>query len=76
VRLVKLARFRNLVYAPESAPCMNTLRARIRTIPGGRVENGHYWVDMDAYEQQTQVRAGLNERIRALRTDPALDGLL
>jgi hypothetical protein len=38
-----------LIYAPGSEPSIATLRARVsaKKVPGGRIEDGHYYVDLD-----------------------------
>lgn len=78
MRLAKLSEFRRLVYAPGSAPSMRTLRGWIDAgqIPGGRIEHGLYWVDLDEYDVKTGLRAGILDQEKQLATDPLLDGLL
>lgn len=79
MRLASLNEFRRLVYTPESAPAIKTLRARIRAgkLAGGRLdEDGHYYVDLDAYDRQHNLRAGILEKVRQLEADPLLAGLL
>lgn len=74
--LMKLSKYRNVAYTADSRPCMATLRKNIHKIPGGQVIDGHYWVDMDANERQTNLRAGLLANQRVLAQDPRLQGLI
>jgi hypothetical protein len=78
LRLVSLNEFRRLVYSPESAPCVETLRARIRTkqIAGGCVDGGRYFVDMDEYDTVTRFTLKLAQRREELRHRPELQGLI
>ena len=77
MRLAKLSEFRRLVYTPDSAPSERTLRARIRAgkVPGGKLDAGHYCVDLDAYDSATRLRRGLAERLSELERDPLLADL-
>lgn len=76
MRLMKLSKYRLLVYAPGSAPSLGTLRSRIREIPGGTVLHGHYYVDMDKLERITDLRAEALARERELAEDPILADLM
>lgn len=76
MRLAKLSEFRSLVYTPESAPSLATLRARIKAIPGGTMEHGHYYVDLDEYDRKTNLRAGIESEREELAKDLRLAGLL
>jgi hypothetical protein len=76
MRLARLSEFRRLVYTPESAPRLETLRAHIHEIPGGRVELGRYYVDLDEYDHQTHLRHRIDQQRTALAQDPLLEGLL
>lgn len=78
MRLAKLTEFRRLFYTPESAPALSTLRVRIadQELPGGRIEGGRYYVDLDEYDAATRTSLKLAERRRQLSEDPALQGLL
>lgn len=69
MRLATLAEYRKMVYVDGSAPTMRTLRKHIREIPGGRVEFGKYYVDLDAAN-------GLPRAIPKPRPNPLLKGLL
>jgi hypothetical protein len=70
VRLAKLSEFRRLVYSPGSAPHLDTLRAHIADIPGGRIEFGRYYVDLDEYDRQTNMRQATDTRRAQLSKDP------
>lgn len=73
MRLASLKEFRKLVYTPDSAPAMSTLRGRIDAgkIPGGGIEGRTYGVDMQQFraannphdwplpQQYRMLRAGL-----------------
>ena len=78
MRLAKLTEFRSMVFTPESAPSVRTIRLQIDQgkIPGGMVQGGRYYVDLDAYDVATNLRAGLLARQRELSRDPLLEGLL
>jgi hypothetical protein len=76
MRLEKLEKYRALVYAPGSGPSLSTLRRRIRQIPGGRVELGRYYVDLDANEKADQLSRDVDERREQLKQDPLLEGLI
>ena len=64
MRLAKLSEFRRLVYTPDSAPAESTLRRRIDRglIPGGTIQEGHYYVDLDEYDRAKNLRASLADR--------------
>ena len=78
MRLAKLSEFRALIYTPASAPAESTLRRRIERgrIPGGRVEEGHYYVDLDEYNRATNLRANLTAQQAELARHPLLQGLV
>lgn len=78
MRLAKLSQFRKLVYAPGSAPTLRTLRGWIDAgkVPGGRIENGLYWVDLDEYDLKMNLRAGLLAQEKQLAANPLLEGLI
>lgn len=76
MRLMSLRAFRAMVYCPDSAPSLRTLRERIDDIPGGCVQLGRYYVDMDVYDAQGHLRRQTEQAIAALRQDPVLEGLL
>ena len=78
MRLAKLTEFRRMVFTPESAPSVRTLRVQIDQdkIPGGMMQGGRYYVDLDAYDLATNMRAGLLARQRELTSNPLLEGLL
>ena len=76
MRLAKLSEFRTLFYTPGSAPCLKTLRAQIGEIPGGTVMQGHYYVDLDKFDEATRLRGALEARHRQLAADPLLEGLV
>lgn len=77
MRLAKLSKFRDLIYAEGSAPSLNTLRARINSkqIPGGVVEHGKYYVDLDEYDRCTGLRDRLVEEQAELSRNPLVAGL-
>ena len=76
MRLAKLREFRRLVYSPQSAPSLTTLRARIWEIPGGTIQWGRYYVDLDEYDRATGLRAKLEASQRELAKNSLLEGLL
>jgi hypothetical protein len=76
MKLVSLAEYRRLVYADGSGPNLKTLRRRIKDIPGGRIELGRYFVDIDANDEVNAIAKANNSRIRELRADPKLKGLI
>jgi len=76
MRLVTLAQYRKLVYAEGSAPALKTLRLRIKDIPGGRLELGRFYVDLDEYDRIHHLRSGVMETRARLIKDPLLKGLI
>lgn len=75
MRLTTLQKFRRIVYAPDSAPSLRTLRKRIREIPGGTIELGRYYVDLDEYDRRRNLRAGVAARVAELERNPLLESL-
>lgn len=78
MRLAKLSEFRRMIYAEGSGPSLTTLRIRINSneIPGGRIEHGHYYVDMDEYDRATGLRSSLAAQQAEAAKDPLLAGLI
>jgi len=76
MRLAKLSEFRRLVYTPGSAPSERALRARIHQIPGGTVDLGRYYVDLDAYDRAKNLRQSIEQDLERLKNDPRLAGLV
>lgn len=78
MRLAGLKEFRNLVYSPDSAPSVTTLRNRVRNgeIPGGLYDGTHYWVDLDKFDRETSLHQSLHERRKSLEQLPELEGLI
>lgn len=78
MRLASLNEFRGMVYTPESAPSLRTLRARVRAgkIAGGRTEGARYYVDLDEYDRAHQLRAAVGARQSELRRDELLARLV
>jgi hypothetical protein len=78
MRLAKLTEFRAMIYTPESAPALSTLRRRIDRdlIPGGRIQEGHYYVDLDEYDRAMNLRRSLASRQAELAQHPLLNGLV
>jgi hypothetical protein len=76
MRLTKLSEFRRIVYAPGSAPKIDTLRAQISVIPGGTKVAGRYYVDLDAFDSATLLRQSIEAKRAELARDPLLAGLI
>jgi hypothetical protein len=78
MRLCKLKQFRSMYYAMGSEPALSTLRARINagTLPGGVIESGRYYVDLDEHERITKAGANLESLRRQLIELPELEGLI
>lgn len=76
MRLAKLSVYRDLVYEPSSRPCIDTLRRNIRQIPGGRIEGGRYYVDLDAYDRVNRLGDAIQAKLDMMRKDPDLEGLV
>jgi len=78
MRRAKLSEFRRLIYAPDSAPSFSTIRSRInrREIAGGIREGRLYYVDLDIYFREHDVRAENISRLAELRADPRLKDLM
>lgn len=77
MRLVKLSHFRELIFAPESAPTAETLRAQIERgeIPGGQKRGARYYVDLDEFERVERLADKAEARKAELEADPLLRGL-
>jgi hypothetical protein len=78
MRLAKISEFRTLIYSAGSAPAECTLRRQIdrSLIPGGTIQGGHYYVDLDEYARATNLRAALAAQQAALAKNPLLEGLI
>lgn len=76
MRLAKLSEFRRLIYTPDSAPTLDTLRARIDEIPGGRKLGKRYYVDLDEFDRIEHLRDGAATRKAELEQEPLLRGLV
>jgi hypothetical protein len=76
VRLAKLSEFRRLMYTPDSAPSMDTLRKHFKDIPGATELHGQRYVDLDEFERVHGVRDVHTQRIAELKKDPRLKGLV
>jgi hypothetical protein len=76
MRLATLDVYRKLIYAPGSEPSLSTLRRRIDRIPGGRIDMGRYYVDLDANDKMNQLSKDVDERSERLKRDPLLEGLI
>jgi hypothetical protein len=75
MKLVSLAEYRRLVYADGSGPNLKTLRRRIRDIPGGRIELGRYFVDIDANERLRVVGHDAQVRLTEIMNDPLMKAM-
>ena len=75
MRLIALSEFRNLIYAPGSAPSLRTLQRRIDEIPGGMRLAGRYYVDLDEFDKKTRKRQKLEERKAEIASNPLMQGL-
>jgi hypothetical protein len=76
MRLAKLSKFREMFFAPGSAPSLNTLRKRIHDIPGGTIFMGQYYIDLDEFDRAHHVRERLRAEQEELEKDPLLKGLI
>lgn len=76
MRLANLKEFRRLIYTPDSAPALNTLRANIEKIPGGQKRHGRYYVDLDTFDRETNLSRELTAKRERLSKSPVLEGLL
>jgi hypothetical protein len=78
MKLITLEKYRDLVYAPGSAPTLSTLRRQVKDarILGGRKQVGRYYVDLDANERLTEMAKSNTKRLDELRSDPRLKGLI
>jgi hypothetical protein len=75
MRLATLAAYREMVYAEGSAPTLVTLRKRIKEIPGGRIELGRYYVDLDVNDRANNLSSGIQSRLDELLNDPLLKAM-
>lgn len=78
MRLANLTEFRRTYFSPASAPAISTLRARIAAgkIPGGMVDGGRYYVDLDEYERAKGISVRNAQRRTELMRHPLLRGLV
>jgi hypothetical protein len=76
MKLATLHEYRRLVYAEGSAPALKTLRKRIKDIPGGRVELGRYYVDLDANNEANHLTKAAQSKLDRVRSDPRLKGMI
>ena len=78
MRLASLGEFRRLIYTPDSAPSLNTLRARIRNgrLTGGVIDGGHYYVDLDEFDRKHNLRGQIAAAQATLEADSRLAGLI
>lgn len=72
MRLATLAEYRRLAYAEGSAPTLVTLRRRIMEIPGGRIELGRYFVDLDANDRVNNLSSTVQAELDDLMKHPLL----
>jgi hypothetical protein len=75
MRLATLAEYRRLVYIEGSAPTLSTLRNRIKDIPGGRVELGRYYVDLDVNQQAQRIASAAQNRLDEIMNDPLIKAM-
>ena len=75
MRLATLAVYRQLVYAEGSAPALKTLRNRIKDIPGGRIELGRYYVDLDVNRQAQRIASAAQNRLDEIMNDPLIKAM-
>lgn len=78
MRLLKLSQYRAQFFALGSAPSMATLRRQIdrKELTGGTIHGGHYYIDLDVLDAETNLRAGIAARQDALAQHQALQGLV
>jgi hypothetical protein len=78
MKLATLEKYVALVYAPGSAPSLSTLRRRIRKseVPGGVLDMGRYYVDLDASDKVRQVASDLEVFRAKSKKNPNLAGLI
>ena len=76
MRLAKLSEYRRLVYTPDSAPTLATLRKNIQKIPGGVVIHGRHWVDLDKLDGLNNLREKVMAEQATLAANPLLAGLI
>lgn len=78
MRLASIQEYRRLFFTPDSQPSLNALRSQIREkkIPGGRILNGRYYVDLDEFDRVNNLHAQVQASLDRLKKSPALEGLL
>lgn len=78
MRLANLEEFRRMVYTEASAPCLNTLRTRIKAneIAGGKRDGRRYYVDLDEFDRAHNLSKQLAERRADLLKSSKLEGLV
>lgn len=78
MRLASLSEFRQLFFTPESRPSLETLRRRVdrKCIPGGRLDAGRYYVDLDEWDEANGARDNIAKQQAQLAQSPELAGLI
>lgn len=64
-----------MVYAEGCAPTLKTLRLRIKDIPGGRVELGRYFVDLDVNDRVNRIARAAQSRLDEIMNDPLIKAM-
>jgi hypothetical protein len=75
MKLATLSTYRRLVYAEGSGPTLKTLRLRIKDIPGGRVELGRYFVDLDVNDRVNRIARAAQSRLDEIMNDPLIKAM-
>jgi hypothetical protein len=78
MRKIKIADFRTKFYVEGSGPSLSALRVYIRAnkLPGGLIEYGHYYVDLDEYEVGYNLRTDMIRQLVEASRNPRLKGLI
>lgn len=77
MRLATLAVYRDMVYVDGCAPTLVTLRKRVKSkaIPGGRIEAGRYYVDLDENDRVNNLAGSIQSRLDELLNDPLIKAM-
>jgi hypothetical protein len=76
MRLAKLSEFRRLVFTPESAPALKTLRKHFDSLPGATMLHGEFYIDLDEFDRVHGLSRGIAAKQAELAKNPLLKGLV
>jgi hypothetical protein len=76
MRLARLSEFRRLIFTPESAPTLKTLRKHFDTLPGATMLHGEHYIDLDEFDRVHGLSRDIAAKKAELERNPLLKGLV